>query len=71
MIGALIRAIVGNDSDDIQPVKANFGILPPLENPKRSKKERAAQYVERALRRYDLSGSRLEPESRQAKNDPV
>ncbi len=71
MIGALIRAIVGNDSDDIQPVKANFGILPPLENPKRSKKERAAQYVERALRRYDLSGSRLEPESRQAENDPV
>ena len=53
MIGALIHAIVGNDGDDVQPVKANFGILPPLEAPKRSKKERAIQYVERALRYYD------------------
>lgn len=52
MIGALINAIVHNPGKDIQPVKANFGILPPLENPPRAKKDRAAQYAARALSTY-------------------
>lgn len=52
MIGALIRSIVENTSDDVQPVKANLGILPPLDAPSRSKRERALQYVARALTHY-------------------
>lgn len=53
MIGALLKAVTGNDTDDIQPVKANFGILPELDAAIRSKKERAAQHVARALERYE------------------
>lgn len=52
MIGALIKAVVENTSGDVQPVKANLGILPPLEAPSRSKRERALQYVARALAHY-------------------
>lgn len=52
MIGALIQSIVENTSDDVQPVKANLGILPPLDAPSRSKRERALQYVARALTHY-------------------
>ena len=53
VIGALLKAVTGNDTDDIQPVKANFGILPELDAAIRSKKERAAQHVARALERYE------------------
>ncbi len=53
MIGALTNYIAKADLADFQPMKANMGILPPLETVIKSKKERAISYSQRALR--DLS----------------
>jgi methylenetetrahydrofolate--tRNA-(uracil-5-)-methyltransferase len=53
MLGALCFYITHCPLKDFQPMKANYGILPPLENPKRGKRERACQYGERSL--HDLS----------------
>jgi methylenetetrahydrofolate--tRNA-(uracil-5-)-methyltransferase len=52
MLGALCHYITNADAADFQPMKANFGILPPLEGGglkgRRNKRERASAYVERA-----------------------
>jgi len=48
MLGALCHYVTHADAKHFQPMKANFGILPPLENPPRDKRQRAALYVERA-----------------------
>lgn len=48
--GALFNYIATAEAKHFQPMKANFGILPPLEKPSRSKRERAGQYSERALK---------------------
>ena len=37
------------DAKHFQPMKANFGILPPLDNRPRSKRERYQLYAQRAL----------------------
>jgi len=53
MLGALCHYITHAAPKDFQPMKANFGILPPLEftdKKKRGKRERAALRAERALR---------------------
>lgn len=47
MLGALIHYITAAGMQDFQPMKANFGILPTLEAPARSKRERSMQYVSR------------------------
>jgi methylenetetrahydrofolate--tRNA-(uracil-5-)-methyltransferase len=53
MLGALCHYITHADPADFQPMKANFGILPPLETDRhKGKRERAKAYVERA--RLDL-----------------
>jgi len=53
MLGALCHYITHADLKNFQPMKANFGILPPLENSERlGKRERAQAYAERA--RADL-----------------
>ena len=52
MLGALCHYITHADMKDFQPMKANFGILPPLEHTgkkKMGKRERGAAYAERAL----------------------
>lgn len=49
MLGALVHYITHAELKDFQPMKAMFGILPPLESPARSKRERAMQYVQRGL----------------------
>jgi methylenetetrahydrofolate--tRNA-(uracil-5-)-methyltransferase len=50
MLGALCEYITHADLADFQPMKANFGILPPLETTDRlGKRERAAAYAARAL----------------------
>jgi methylenetetrahydrofolate--tRNA-(uracil-5-)-methyltransferase len=51
MIGALHKRITTADPKTFQPVKANFGLLPPLENVPRSKDERGFVYAKRALLR--------------------
>jgi methylenetetrahydrofolate--tRNA-(uracil-5-)-methyltransferase len=48
MIGALCAYITQADAAAFQPMKASFGILPPLVQPPRSKHERNAAYVSRA-----------------------
>ncbi|MEO8357292.1 MAG: methylenetetrahydrofolate--tRNA-(uracil(54)-C(5))-methyltransferase (FADH(2)-oxidizing) TrmFO [Chloroflexota bacterium] len=48
MLGALCYYVTHADLKDFQPMKANFGILPPLES-KIAKRERGKAYAERAL----------------------
>ncbi len=50
MLGALIHYITHAPMKDFQPMKANFGILPPLLPVPRGKHDRAIQYGERSLR---------------------
>ncbi len=56
MLGALCHYITEADAKDFQPMKANFGILPPLcsNGTKIKKIERGGRYSERAL--SDLKG---------------
>lgn len=50
MLGALCHYITHADPKHFQPMKANFGILPPLDDPPRDKRMRGAAYAERARR---------------------
>jgi methylenetetrahydrofolate--tRNA-(uracil-5-)-methyltransferase len=56
MLGALTHYITHATSKDFQPMKANFGILPPLEQSgkKIGKRERAVLRAERALSDLEL-----------------
>ena len=50
MLGALCHYITHADLKDFQPMKANFGILPPLDSSsKLGKRERGKAYAERGL----------------------
>jgi methylenetetrahydrofolate--tRNA-(uracil-5-)-methyltransferase len=50
MLGALCHYVTHADLKDFQPMKANFGILPPLDLPSKvGKRERGKAYAERAL----------------------
>ncbi|MFZ5879667.1 MAG: methylenetetrahydrofolate--tRNA-(uracil(54)-C(5))-methyltransferase (FADH(2)-oxidizing) TrmFO [Chloroflexota bacterium] len=50
MLGALCHYVTHANLKDFQPMKANFGILPPLpESGRRGKRERGAAHAERAL----------------------
>ena len=50
MLGALCHYVTHADMRDFQPMKANFGILPPLPHAERiGKRERARAHAERAL----------------------
>lgn len=49
LIGALCRYVSTPAPGDFQPMKANFGLLPPLDPPIRNKQERYAAYARRAL----------------------
>jgi len=48
MLGALCHYVTHADLKDFQPMKANFGIFPPLGS-KVPKRERGSAYAERAL----------------------
>jgi methylenetetrahydrofolate--tRNA-(uracil-5-)-methyltransferase len=50
MLGALCHYVTHANLKDFQPMKANFGILPPLELPSKiGKRERGSAYANRAL----------------------
>jgi len=50
MTGALCHYVTHAAAQDFQPMKANFGIFPPLDSTiKRNKRQRAAAYSDRAL----------------------
>ena len=48
MLGALCQYITTANLKDFQPMKANLGILPPLEDKIKSKSDRAKAYAERS-----------------------
>ena len=48
MIGALTHYVCQADSETFQPMKANFGLMRPLEQKVRGKRERHHQYCVRA-----------------------
>lgn len=54
MLGALCHYITHADMKDFQPMKSNFGILPPLENAaSMDKRTRAAAYAQRAAQNLE------------------
>ena len=53
MIGALCHYVSHAEPDTFQPMKANFGLLPPLSPPVRRKRERYRAYAARALQALD------------------
>jgi len=53
MLGALCHYITHASEADFQPMKANYGILPPLPRRIRNKRERYAAYARRALDALD------------------
>ena len=56
MVGALMRYVAEASPEEFQPMKANFGLLPPLEGRVRGKKERGEAYARRALERLEAWG---------------
>ena len=50
MMGALCHYISSSEADNFQPMKANFGIMPPLQPHARNKKARYQAYAARALK---------------------
>lgn len=60
MLGALCHYVTHADLKDFQPMKANFGILPALENANRlGKRERAKAYADRAIMDLDSAVTSL------------
>lgn len=60
MLGALCHYVTHADLKDFQPMKANFGILPALDNTiKVGKRERGKAYAERALGDLQLILNRI------------
>ncbi len=53
MLGALTKHVTASESEDFQPMGANFGIMPPLDEHIRDKKERYAAFAERSLKWFD------------------
>ena len=54
MLGTLCHYVTHAEPKDFQPMKANFGLMPPLEQEIRHKQARYQAYTERALQ--DLDG---------------
>jgi len=53
MTGALVGYLSQAEAKGFQPMKANFGLLPPLPVPLRGKRERAAAMARRAVAAWD------------------
>jgi methylenetetrahydrofolate--tRNA-(uracil-5-)-methyltransferase len=49
MLGALAQYVCNADASHFQPMKANFGLLPPLEPPVRNKRARYQKYSQRGM----------------------
>ncbi len=50
MLGSLMRYITEAEMKAFQPMKANFGILPPLQTKVKGKKLRAAAHADRSMK---------------------
>ena len=53
MIGALANYAANSESEDFQPMGANFGILPPLDELIKDKKMRYNEFAKRSLEYFD------------------
>ncbi|MFQ5550557.1 MAG: methylenetetrahydrofolate--tRNA-(uracil(54)-C(5))-methyltransferase (FADH(2)-oxidizing) TrmFO [Gemmatimonadales bacterium] len=53
VLGALLHYVRSGDPARFQPMNANFGLLPPLDEPVRDKKLRKSRLAERALARME------------------
>lgn len=73
MIGALCRYVTTADPENFQPMKANFGLLPPLEPPVRNKRQRYAAYARRALEALEayMAAAGLEPVDTRSPGRPL
>lgn len=60
MIGALCHYITHAEPKHFQPMKANFGIMPELEDPVKNKRDRYVAYAERANKDMQESIMQLE-----------
>lgn len=49
MLGALCHYVAHAEASDFQPMKANFGLLPPLDYKERNKRARYQAYADRAM----------------------
>ncbi|HRV96038.1 MAG TPA: FAD-dependent oxidoreductase, partial [Anaerolineae bacterium] len=49
MLGALCHYVTHAEPKDFQPMKANFGLMPPLAQKIRNKRDRYQAYADRAL----------------------
>lgn len=58
MIGALSRYVSGYEGRDFQPMGANFGVLPPLPEKIRDKRQRYMALAQRALLAVDWDSAR-------------
>lgn len=67
MIGALCHYITHAEPKHFQPMKANFGIMPELENPVKNKRDRYVAYAERATKAIQESIAGLEDTYLQSK----
>ena len=56
MIGALLSYICDDSVKNFQPMGANFGVLPPLDNHIRDKRERYMALSQRSLEWFDKEG---------------
>ncbi len=69
MLGALCHYVTHAEAADFQPMKANFGILPPLQlTGKSGRRQRAQAYAERALKDLEVWISENEAMSVPARN---
>lgn len=66
MLGALVDYVAAYDGKDFQPMNSNWGIVPPLEERIRDKREKARRMAERAARALetvtDLNPAPVPPE---------
>jgi methylenetetrahydrofolate--tRNA-(uracil-5-)-methyltransferase len=53
MLGGLCHYVTHAEPKDFQPMKANFGLMPPLEKPIKNKRARYQAYAERSLQDLD------------------
>lgn len=56
MVGSLVTYITAADPDSFQPMKANFGLMPPLVPPVRGKRQRQKAYADRSMTEMDGLG---------------
>ncbi len=70
MLGCLCHYITHANPDDFQPMKANFGILPPLSNRPKSKRERQQAFAERAAQDLEAFLADYEKKQTDSANNP-